>query len=143
MADDDRPTMMPFLTALAVVVVILIAVGLFNLLGGDGLTDEQQIGQAAVAQNDALQRQDHADFLQYTCRAEHGPESEFLTRQRDSVARYGERYIDGVSNVTVDGDRARATVTYHFDSTPDDTTGIETTFVREDGAWKVCSAVPG
>jgi hypothetical protein len=42
----------------------------------------------------------------------------------------------------IDGDRATATVTYHFDKAPDTKTGVATTFVRKDGAWKVCSTGP-
>ena len=37
---------------------------------------------------------------------------------------------------------ATAKVTYQFDKTPDTKTEVETTFVREDGAWKVCTALP-
>ena len=36
---------------------------------------------------------------------------------------------------------ATAKVTYQFDKTPDTKTDVETTFVREDGAWKVCTPV--
>jgi hypothetical protein len=135
--------MAPFLAALAIIVVVVVAVGLFNLFRGDGLSDEQQVGQAAVGQNDALQRQDYADFRDYTCRAEQGIETDILARQRDSVAEHGERFVDDVSDVVTDGDRATATVTYHFDKAPDTKMGVATTFVREDGAWKVCSTGPG
>ncbi len=46
-------------------------------------------------------------------------------------------------SVKIDGDRATATVTYHFDKAPDDQKPVSTmTFVREDGAWKVCSTGP-
>ena len=47
-------------------------------------------------------------------------EADFLARQRDSVAKNGERYVDDVKDVRIDGDRATATVTYHFDKTADD-----------------------
>jgi hypothetical protein len=30
-------------------------------------------------------------------------------------------------------------VAYHFDKTPDTTSGAELTVAREDGTWKVCS----
>jgi hypothetical protein len=33
-------------------------------------------------------------------------------------------------------------VTYHFDKAPDDKKPVPMTFVREDGAWKVCSTGP-
>ena len=134
--------MMPILAALAIVVVVVIAIGLINIFRGDGLSEEQQVGRAAVAQNDALQRQSYADFRTYTCRDQQGNEAETLGRQLDSVAKRGERFIDGVTNVVIDGDRATATVTYHFDKAPDTKTGVAMTFTREDGAWKVCSTGP-
>jgi hypothetical protein len=136
----DRPTMAPFLGALAVIVLVVIAIVLFNSIGGSGPTPEQDVGRAVVGQNDALQRQSYADFRAYTCRAEQGTEADFLAHQRDSVAKNGERYVDGVSNVRVDGDRAIADATYHFDKTADTTSKSELTVVREDGAWKVCSS---
>ena len=59
------------------------------------------------------------------------------------MAQEGARYVDDVTGVAVDGDRATANVSYHFDKAPDTKTGVDTTFVREDGAWQVCSAGPG
>jgi hypothetical protein len=138
----DRPTMAPFLGALAIIVLVVIAIGLFNIFGGDDVPEDQRVGRAAVGQNDALQRQNYPDFRSYTCRAQQGNEAEMLARQRDSVQRRGARFVDDVAKVTLDGDRATATVTYHFDKAPDAKTGVEVTFVREDGAWKVCSTGP-
>jgi hypothetical protein len=43
-----------------------------------------------------------------------------------------------VKDVRIDGDRATASVTYHFDRTADTTSVSELTVVREDGSWKVC-----
>ena len=60
-----------------------------------------------------------ATSVTYTCRAQQGVEAEVLARQRDSVAKSGERYVDDVTAITIDGDRATATVTYHFDKTPE------------------------
>jgi hypothetical protein len=134
--------MAPFLGALAVIVLIVIAVGLFNLFADDELPADQQVARAAVGQNDALQRQNYADFRGYTCGAQQGSEAEVLGRQRDSVAKHGERFVDDVADVVIDGDRATAKVTYHFDNAPDTKTGVEMAFVREDGAWKVCSPGP-
>jgi hypothetical protein len=143
-SDDaaGQPTMTPFLAALAIIVVVVIAIGLFNFFGSDDLSEEQRVGRAAVGQNDALQRQNYADFRNYTCRGLQGTQAEILGRQVDSVAKRGERFVDDVTNVVIDGDRATATVTYHFDKAPDTKTGVATTFVREDGAWKVCSTGP-
>lgn len=139
---SDRPTAAPFLIALTIIVLVVIGIGAVNFFEGDELTDEQQIGRAAAAQNDALQRVDYADFRTYTCRAEQGSETQFADAQRDSAAQNGARIIDGVTGVNIDGDRATATVTYHFDRDEDAKTPVPTTFVREDGAWKVCGAAP-
>jgi hypothetical protein len=134
--------MAPFLGALAIIVLVVIAIGLVNIFGGDDVPEDQRVGRAAVGQNDALQRQNYPDFRGYTCRAQQGNEAEMLARQRDSVQRRGARFVDDVAKVTLDGDRATATVTYHFDKAPDAKTGVDVTFVREDGAWKVCSTGP-
>ncbi len=134
--------MAPFLGALAIIVIIVIGVWLLNLSRGDGLSEDERVGRAAVGQNDALQRQNFADFRGYTCRAQQGTEADILARQRDSVAKNGARFVDDVTDVVVDGDRATATVTYHFDKAPDTRTGVGVAFVHEDGAWKVCSIGP-
>jgi hypothetical protein len=134
--------MTPFLAALAIIVLVVIAIGLFNIFGDDELPANQQVARAAVGQNDALQRQDYTAFRSYTCRGSQASEADILAHQRDSVSRHGERFVDDVTDVVIDGDRATATVTYHFDKAPDTKTGVEMTFVREDGAWKVCSPGP-
>lgn len=138
----DRPTMAPFLGALAIIVIVVIAIWLFTVFGGDRTPEDQRVGRAAVGQNDALQRQDFADFGAYTCAAMRGSEAEVLARQRDSVAKRGARFVDDVTDVKIDGDRATASVTYHFDKAPENKTPVPLTFVREDGAWKVCSTGP-
>jgi hypothetical protein len=137
----DRPTMAPFLGALAIIVLVVIGIVVANLSGGDGLSEEQRVGRAAVGQNDAMQRQNWSAFGDYTCREQRGTEADFLARQRDSVARKGARFVDDVTGVRIDGDRATGTVVYHFDKAPDTKVDAETTFVREDGAWRVCGGV--
>lgn len=134
--------MAPFLGALAIIVLVVIAIGLFNVFGSNDPPTDQQIGRAAVGQNDALQRQNYADFRTYTCRGQQGVEADIVARQRDSVDKRGERFVDDVTDVKVDGDHATAKVIYHFAKAPDTKTGVEMTFVREDGAWKVCSTGP-
>jgi hypothetical protein len=141
-AEADRPTATPFLAALTIIVIVVITIGLVNLFSDDELTPDQQVARAAVAQNDALQKENYADFRSNTCRAEQGTEAEVIARQRDSKNRQGQRLIDDVTDVVVDGDRATAKVTYRFDKAPDAKTEVETTFVREDGTWKVCVPVP-
>lgn len=130
------------MAALVIIVLVVIVIGLFNFFEGDELTDEQQIGRAAAAQNDALQRENYADFREYTCHAEQGTETEILDHQRDSAADKGARVLEGVSGVAIDGDRATAQTTYYFENDEDAKVEAEMTFVREDGAWKVCSTGP-
>ena len=140
--EPQRPTLAPFLGALGIFVLIVIAIVAFNVFGTQQTTPGDQVAKAAVGQNDALQRQDYAKFGTYTCRADLGTEASFLARQRDSVAKNGERYLDDVPTIRVDGDRASATVTYHFANTAEEKANTDLTFVREDGAWKVCSKSP-
>jgi hypothetical protein len=139
---QDRPTVAPFLGALAVIVLVVTGIVLFNVFGRSDPPADQQVGRAAVGQNDALQRRDYAAFRTYTCRDQQGAETDVLARQQDSVDKRGERFVDDVADIKVDGDRATAKVTYHFAKTPDAKTGVDMTFVREDGAWKVCSTGP-
>ncbi|MCH9668880.1 MAG: lumazine-binding protein [Actinomycetia bacterium] len=135
-------TAAPFLAALAIAVTVVIVVWLFNVFSGDELTDDQQIRLAVVAQNDALQRQDYADFRAYTCVEKQGFEPEIIAGQRDSVENRGERFIDSANGIAIDGDRATAEVTYHFSKDPDRKETVEIAFERQDGAWKVCSTGP-
>ncbi len=142
-SDADPPTFAPFLGALAIFAIVVIAIVLFNVFGSHSAPDDQQVGKAAVGQNDALQRQNYADFRTYTCRAQQGAEADIAARQRDSVAKRGQRFVDDVTGVVIEGDHATAKVTYHFDKAPDVKTRADMTFVHEDGAWKVCSTGPG
>lgn|SRR5690349_13460210 len=140
--DSTGSTPVPFMIALAIIVVVIGGIGLSKLIGGDDVPEVDVVAQAAIAQNDALQRADYTDFAAYTCKAEVGEEADVLKQQQDSVNTKGARFIDGVSGVAIDGDKATGTVTYHFDKAPDDKVDAETNFVREDGSWKVCSPGP-
>lgn len=140
--ERDRSTALPILGALGVVVIVLIAFGIWTLTRGDGLTDELRVARAAVGQNDALQRGSYPDFRTYTCAAEQGVESEVLARQQRSTTTKGARYVDDVTGVAINGERATATVTYHFERSPDDKITSPMVFAREGGDWKVCSPGP-
>ncbi|KWX67129.1 lumazine-binding protein [Mycobacterium sp. NAZ190054] len=132
----------PFLGALAIIVAVVIGIWLINVFSGDGLTEEQQIARAASGQNDALQRADYADFRAFTCVEQQADESTILEAQQESVQKRGERFVDRVAGVVVDGDRASADITYYFDEDEDAKETVEMAFVREDGTWKVCSTGP-
>jgi hypothetical protein len=136
----DRPTMAPFLGALAIILLVVIGIVAFNAFGSSDTTPDQQLRGAVVGQNDALQREDYGDFRDFTCRANHRNEADVLAGQRDSIAKSGDRYVDEVADLRITGDRATVKVTYHFKKTPDTTSSAEVTLVREDGAWKVCSS---
>ncbi|MCX2710718.1 lumazine-binding protein [Mycolicibacterium sp. J2] len=136
----DRPTPAPFLGALVIIVIVITAIFVFNRNSGGG--DAELIGRAVSGQNDALQRQNYQDFLTYTCAGQHGTQAAVLGGQRNSVAKRGERYVDGVGNVVVNADRATAKVTYHFKNDEDTKVGADLAFVKEDGTWKVCSPGP-
>ena len=146
-AEDETSggsTAMPFLAALVIIVFVVIGIALVNLFGGDGLSEDQRVARAAVGQNDALQRQDYAAFVGYTCGAQRTTEADFLARQRDSVNRQGARYVDDVTGVHIDADHATATVIYHFEKdagTKSSPINATTSFVREDGEWRVCSSM--
>lgn len=139
---EDRPTLMPVLTALAIVGVALIAFFVVRMLRGDVQPDEAGVGRAVVGQNDALQREDYADFRSFTCAAQQGAENQVLADHRQSVQAKGARFVDDVTGLAVTGDRATATVVYHFEKSADDKISAPMTFAREDGEWKVCSPGP-
>lgn len=139
-SEDERATLWPFGAALAVFGIVVLLAALFALTGDDELTEEQRVGRAAVAQNDSLQRQDFTDYRRYTCARVQGSEAEVLAAQQESVSQYGARYVDDVTGVRIDGDRATATVVYHFENDADAKRSAELTFARQDGQWTVCSA---
>ena len=140
--DDNRGSLIPIVAAVAIVVVALIAIGLLRLIRGDVQPDEDLVGTAVVGQNDALQRGNYADFQAFTCVAEQGTEARVLADQQQSKTAHGARIVDDVTGIAVSGDRATATVVYHFERSPDDKIKTATTFVRENGEWKVCSPGP-
>lgn len=141
--EDNPSTLMPMLTALAIAGVVLIGFFSLRLFGGDDTPpDEAAVGRAVVGQNDALQRGNYADFRTFTCLSQQGIESQVLVDQRQSVAAKGARYVEDVKDIAVTGDRATATVVYHFEKAKDDKLSTPMTFVREDGTWKVCAPGP-
>jgi len=143
-ADDtsNSPTAMPILVALGIVGVVLVVMVLLRMIGGEDVSAEGAVGRAVVGQNDALQREDYADFRRYTCAERHGSEAEVIGEQRESSEARGARFVDDVADVAVDGGRATATVVYHFEGSADQKLPTPMTFVLEGGEWTVCSAGP-
>ncbi len=139
---NDGSSPMPILIALGVVAVVLIGLGISWLFRGDGLSEDQRVGRAAVGQNDALQRENYPDFRKFTCAAQQGAEAEVIARQQQSKSAHGARFVDDITGVKIDGERATGTVVYHFERTSDKRIETPMTFVREGGDWKVCSPGP-
>ena len=133
---------MPILIALGVAATVVAAIVGLRVVRGDEVRAEAGVGRAVVGQNDALQRESYPDFRRYTCTAEQSGEAAVLGEQRRSAAARGARFVDDVTALVIDGDRARATVVYHFEKAPDDKVKTAVSFVRENDEWKVCSPGP-
>jgi hypothetical protein len=138
--DDQTSTPWPFIAATAIFVIVVISVVVYTMTRGDGLSEEQCVGRAAVGQNDALQRVNYADFRKFTCPTEQSTEAAVIAAQRDSAAKYGARFVDDVKDVKIDGDRAIGNVSYHFDKDANNKRSSPMVFAKQDGEWKVCSA---
>lgn len=143
-SDDstNSATAMPILVALGVVGVVLVVMMLLRMIGGEDVSVEGEVGRAVVGQNDALQREDYADFRRYTCVARRGTEAEVIGEQRRSSEARGARFVDDVADIAINGDQATATVVYHFERSADQKLPTPMTFALEDGEWTVCSAGP-
>lgn len=139
---EGRPTFMPIAIAAAIVAVALAVMWGLRFFRSDEVPDDGLVGRAVVAQNDALQRENYADFRAYTCIAQQGTETQVLSDQRASKSAKGNRFVDDVKDFAVTGDRATATVVYHFEKSADAKLSTPMTFVRENGEWKVCSPGP-
>ena len=50
--------------------------------------------------------------------------------------------VDDIKDFAITGDRATATVVYHFEKKPEDKVSQPMTFIRENSTWKVCSPGP-
>ena len=139
---EDRSSILPIVIAAAIVVVAMGSIWALKFFRTDKLPDDGLVVRAVVAQNDALQRESYPDFRNFTCLAQQGTEPQVLVDQRQSVSAKGHRVVEDVKEFAITGDRATATVVYHFEEKPDDKASVPMTFVRENGTWKVCSAGP-
>ena len=137
--DDETASPWPFIGGVAVFSLVVIGVLIYTLTRGDGLSEEERVGRAAVGQNDALQRLNYGDFRTFTCTVEQSTEAAVIAAQRDSAGKNGARFVDDVKDVKIDADNATATVAYHFDKHPDDKRTSPLVFAKQDGQWKVCS----
>lgn len=138
-SDNTGSTPLPFIAALAIIVLVLLGIGGITLANRGKDSQKEAVVRAAIGQNDALQRLDYPAFRANTCLRLAGTENDVLARQRKSVADKGTRFVNNVTEVTVDGDTATANVSYYFASDKDAKIDAKTEFVREDGSWRVCT----
>jgi hypothetical protein len=139
---EDRSSILPIIVAAAIVFVAVGAFWALKFFRSDTVSDDGLVARAAVAQNDALQRENYADFRTYTCLAQQGVEPQVLSGQRESKNAKGNRLVEDVKDFAITGSQATATVVYHFEKNPDDKVSQPMTFVRENDTWKVCSPGP-
>ncbi|MGC4934677.1 hypothetical protein ACLQ3C_13465 [Gordonia sp. DT30] len=152
-AVDDEPAApswrkaWPFLVALLVVVLAAAGIGLSYLFrpaqerAGDSAQVQYAINDLYTARNNV----DYTAFRDHTCSVDVNSagfpaQPEFATENRQSLERNGRIVIPEITDLKVSGDRARATVHWHFDKQSDETQTTKVAAVREDGNWKVCKA---
>lgn len=140
--DEQRSSILPIALAAAIVLFAMSAMWALKFFRTDEVPDDGLVARAAIAQNDALQRESYTDFRTHTCVAQQGTEPQVLADQRQSKNTKGNRFVDDIKDFAITGDRATATVVYHFEKKVDDKVSTPMTFVRENGTWKVCSAGP-
>lgn len=141
-AEDRSGSVLPIMIAAAIVLVAVGVMWALTFFRTDKLPDDGLVVRAVVGQNDALQRENYADFRNFTCLALQGAEPQVLADQRQSKNAKGNRLVDDIKDFAITGDRATATAVYHFEKKPDDKVSTPMTFVRENGTWKVCSPGP-
>lgn len=129
-------------------------VGLFVLgivLSSISRPPEDRVSADALVQyaiNDQYTARNGPNYAEYranTCDAdlnkvEFVSEARFLAENQASLDANGPIEIPEITDLVVDGDRATAKVHWHYKDKPDDKQVVDTTVVRENGEWKVCSS---
>lgn len=137
----------PFFVAAGGVGIVVLSIVVSNLArpaeerAGDSAQVQYAINDLYTARNGA----DYATFREHTCaadveRSDFVGEQQFVAENEKSLEVNGHIEIPEITDLVVDGERATAKVHWHYDKTPDDKKVTETTVVRENGEWKVCSS---
>ncbi|MCR5979151.1 hypothetical protein GDN83_15660 [Gordonia jinghuaiqii] len=137
----------PFFVAVGVVGIAVLSIVVSNITR----PPEERVGDSAQVQyaiNDHYTARNGPNYAEYranTCAADLAAadfvtEEQFVSDNKQSLAENGHIEIPEITDLVVDGDRATATVHWHYDNTPDTENVVETTVVRENGEWKVCSS---
>ncbi|WHU47590.1 hypothetical protein QNM97_00800 [Gordonia sp. L191] len=135
----------PFWVALVVVVLAAGGIALSYVFrpAEDRASDSAKVQYAINDLYTARNNVDYTAFREHTCGADLNSagfpsQPEFATQNRQSLETNGRIVIPTISDVTVSGDRATATVHWHFDKKSDQTQTTKVAAIREDGNWKVC-----
>ncbi|GAB10205.1 hypothetical protein GOARA_053_00310 [Gordonia araii NBRC 100433] len=135
-----KPTRGPIIAALVIVVILLSVILIPQFVnpvderGGDDTGVRLAINDHYTARN-AL---NYEAFAAATCSAKTPQRDEFLTVNRRSRDEHGPIKIPEISAVAVNGDRASATVHWHYEGKDEARQTAPTSLVRQDDRWKVC-----
>ncbi|GAC01812.1 hypothetical protein GONAM_34_00120 [Gordonia namibiensis NBRC 108229] len=137
----------PFFAAAGVVALLALGIVLSNISRPpeDRVSDDALVQYAINDQYTARNGPNYAEYRANTCDAdlnkvEFVSEARFLAENQASLDANGPIEIPEITDLVVDGDRATAQVHWHYKNTPDDKKVVDTTVVRENGEWKVCSS---
>ncbi|KAF0969373.1 MULTISPECIES: Rv0361 family membrane protein [Gordonia] len=137
----------PFFVAAGVVALVVLGIVLSNI----SRPPEERVSDDALVQyaiNDLYTAKNGPDYAEYranTCDADldkpgFPAEAQFVAENQASLDQNGRIEIPEITDLVVDGDRATAKVHWHYKNKSEDKQVVETTVVRENGEWKVCSS---
>lgn len=143
--DDERRTPWPFLIAVAIVVLVLGAIGVMHVVrpAEDRLTEESKVSRTINDYYTAQNALNYSNFRALTCAAQRDSadfpsEEAFSTEQTEAREADGQIEISNISETVVNGDRATANV-HSFRKQKTQTQITPVTLVKESDSWKVCS----
>ncbi|GED99142.1 Rv0361 family membrane protein [Gordonia crocea] len=138
----DAPTKGPFLAALAVVVVLIGVILIVQWVRpfSDRISDEDTVRIAVNDHYTARNAVNYDSFRAATCAAKVPPRAEFESTNTRSREANGRIVIPQgqIADVTITGDKASATVTWHYEKRATENQKTPTTLIRQDDKWKVC-----
>ncbi|SDU81240.1 DUF4878 domain-containing protein [Gordonia westfalica] len=137
----------PFFAAAGFVGLVVLAIVLSSISrpAEERVSDDARV-QYAI--NDLYTAKNGPNYVEYranTCEADLNmpgfpAEAQFVAENQASLDKNGHIEIPEITDLVVDGDRATVKVHWHYKNTPDDKQVVETTVIRENGEWKVCSS---
>ena len=137
----------PSWAALLIVVLAAAGIGLSYLFrpADERGDDSTKVQYAINAYYTARNNVDYSAYRDATCAAtrdstQFPSESNFETTEKKSLEDNGRVVIPEITDLSVSGERATATVHWHFDNKSDQKQTTAVVALREDGNWKVCKA---